>query len=60
MAQEERTRETMDSITHAHANLPRLREGQAMKHPVQIAFEKNLKFLNKETYDIKFFQSLFR
>ncbi len=33
---------------------------QAVKHPVQIAFEKNLKFLNKETYDIKFFQSLFR
>ena len=32
---------------------------QPVKHPVQIAFEKNLKFLNKEKYDIRFFQNLF-
>lgn len=30
-----------------------------MKHPAQIAFEKNLKFLNKETYPPEFFQDLF-
>lgn len=32
---------------------------QAVKHPVQIAFEKNLKCLNKENYDSSFFQNLF-
>ena len=32
---------------------------QAVKHPAQIAFEKNLKFLNKENYDFRFFQNLF-
>lgn len=30
-----------------------------VKHPGQIAFEKNLKFLNKEAYPAEFFQSLF-
>ena len=30
-----------------------------MKHPLQMAFERNLKFLNQETYDISFFQNLF-
>ena len=33
---------------------------QAVKHPVQIAFEKNLKFLNKENYDLSFFNGLFQ
>ncbi len=33
---------------------------QAVKHPARIAFEKNLKFLNKENYDITFFHNLFR
>lgn len=32
---------------------------EPVKHPGQIAFEKNLKFLNKKTYPIEFFQSLF-
>ena len=32
---------------------------QAVKHPIQIAFEKNLKFLNKESYDLDFFEGLF-
>lgn len=32
---------------------------QPVKHPVQIAFEKNLKFLNQENYEIAFFQNLF-
>ena len=32
---------------------------QAVKHPVQIAFEKNLKFLNKENYEPEFFNNLF-
>ena len=32
---------------------------EPVKHPAQIAFEKNLKFLNKETYPVEFFQMLF-
>ena len=32
---------------------------EQVKHPVQIAFEKNLKFLNQETYPTDFFQMLF-
>jgi len=32
---------------------------EPVKHPGQIAFEKNLKFLNKETYPAEFFQALF-
>lgn len=32
---------------------------EPVKHPAQIAFEKNLKFLNKETYPPEFFQSIF-
>lgn len=32
---------------------------EPVKHPVQIAFEKNLKFLNKKSYPAEFFQSLF-
>ena len=32
---------------------------EPVKHPAQIAFEKNLKFLNKETYPAEFFQMLF-
>lgn len=32
---------------------------QEIKHPAQTAFEKNLKFLNKENYDLEFFESLF-
>jgi len=32
---------------------------EPVKHPVQIAFEKNLKFLNHETYPTEFFQMLF-
>ncbi len=32
---------------------------EMVKHPVQIAFEKNLKFLNQETYPVEFFQALF-
>lgn len=32
---------------------------EPVKHPAQIAFEKNLKFLNKETYPAEFFQELF-
>lgn len=32
---------------------------EPVKHPGQIAFEKNLKFLNKEAYPAEFFQSLF-
>ncbi|MCC0672670.1 DUF2185 domain-containing protein [Clostridioides sp. ES-S-0145-01] len=33
---------------------------EQVKHPAQIAFEKNLKFLNHENYSIEFFQSLFQ
>ena len=33
---------------------------QAVKHPIQIAFEKNLNFLNKESYDLDFFEGLFK
>lgn len=33
---------------------------EPVKHPLQIAFERNLKFLNQETYDAVFFQNLFR
>ncbi len=32
---------------------------EQVKHPAQIAFEKNLKFLNKESYPIDFFQMIF-
>ena len=32
---------------------------ESVKHPAQIAFEKNLKFLNQETYPADFFQLLF-
>lgn len=32
---------------------------EPVKHPAQIAFEKNLKFLNKKTYPPEFFHSLF-
>lgn len=32
---------------------------EPVKHPLQMAFERNLKFLNKEAYDISFFQNLF-
>jgi len=32
---------------------------EPVKHPAQSAFEKNLKFLNKETYPVEFFQRLF-
>lgn len=32
---------------------------EPVKHPAQIAFEKNLKFLNKESYPAEFFQELF-
>ena len=32
---------------------------EPVKHPAQIAFEKNLKFLNKETYPMEFFRTLF-
>lgn len=32
---------------------------EPVKHPAQIAFEKNLKFLNQETYPLEFFQMLF-
>lgn len=32
---------------------------EPVKHPGQIAFEKNLKFLNQETYPVSFFESLF-
>ncbi len=32
---------------------------EPVKHPVQIAFEKNLKFLNQETYPADFFRMLF-
>ncbi len=32
---------------------------EPVKHPGQIAFEKNLKFLNKESYPVEFFQKLF-
>lgn len=32
---------------------------EPVKHPAQIAFEKNLKFLNQETYPVEFFQKLF-
>ncbi|MBD5551672.1 MAG: DUF2185 domain-containing protein [Lachnospiraceae bacterium] len=32
---------------------------EPVKHPAQIAFEKNLKFLNKETYPTEFFHGLF-
>lgn len=32
---------------------------EAVKHPAQIAFEKNLKFLNQETYPAEFFEGLF-
>jgi len=32
---------------------------EPMKHPCQIAFEKNLKFLNQENYPVEFFDMLF-
>lgn len=32
---------------------------EPVKNPAQIAFEKNLKFLNQKTYPTEFFQSLF-
>ncbi len=32
---------------------------EPVKHPAQIAFEKNLKFLNQDTYPADFFQMLF-
>ncbi len=32
---------------------------EPVKHPGQIAFEKNLKFLNQENYPVEFFQALF-
>ena len=32
---------------------------EPVKHPAQIAFEKNLKFLNQDTYPPDFFQNLF-
>ena len=32
---------------------------EPVKHPAQIAFEKNLKFLNQDTYRADFFQKLF-
>lgn len=32
---------------------------EPVKHPAQIAFEKNLKFLNQETYPTDFFRMLF-
>ena len=32
---------------------------EPVKHPAQLAFEKNLKFLNQKTYPETFFQSLF-
>lgn len=32
---------------------------ESIKHPTQTAFEKNLQFLNKENYDLSFFQNLF-
>ena len=32
---------------------------EPVKHPAQIAFEKNLKFLNQETYPAEFFEMLF-
>ncbi len=32
---------------------------EPVKHPGQIAFEKNLKFLNQETYPTSFFEGLF-
>ena len=33
---------------------------EPVKHPAQIAFEKNLKFLNQETYPDGFFHDLFQ
>lgn len=32
---------------------------EPVKHPAQIAFERNLKFLNQETYPVEFFRMLF-
>ena len=32
---------------------------EPVKHPAQIAFEKNLKFLNRESYPLEFFRGLF-
>lgn len=32
---------------------------EPVKHPAQIAFEKNLKFLNQKSYPVEFFQTLF-
>lgn len=32
---------------------------EPVKHPAQIAFEKNLKFINKESYPLEFFEGLF-
>jgi len=32
---------------------------EMVKHPAQLAFEKNLKFLNQESYPTEFFQALF-
>lgn len=33
---------------------------EPVKHPAQIAFEKNLKFLNQKAYPTEFFESLFQ
>ncbi len=33
---------------------------EPVKHPAQIAFEKNLKFLNQGSYSLDFFESLFK
>ena len=33
---------------------------EPVKHPVQLAFEKNLKFLNQNNYPAEFFQGLFQ
>ena len=33
---------------------------EPVKHPVQLAFEKNLKFLNQDNYPSEFFQGLFQ
>lgn len=33
---------------------------EQVKHPAQVAFEKNLKFLNQKEYPLEFFQGLFQ
>ncbi len=33
---------------------------EPVKHPAQIAFEKNLQFLNQDTYPVEFFRGLFQ